>query len=48
ELEGDYPMVMALHEAIARRPRLRAYLESERRIPFNEDGIFRRYPELDA
>ena len=24
-----------------------AYLASERRIPFNEQGIFRRYKELD-
>ena len=23
------------------------YLASPRRMPFNEDGIFRRYPELD-
>ena len=26
----------------------RAYLESDRRIPFNEEGIFRHYPELDG
>jgi glutathione S-transferase len=25
-----------------------AFLESDRRQPFNEDGIFRRYPELDG
>ena len=30
------------------RPRIKAYLQSERRIPFNEEGIFRRYPELDG
>ncbi|WP_243369434.1 glutathione S-transferase [Microvirga solisilvae] len=42
------PKVAALHEAVARRPRIKAYLESPRRIPFNEDGIFRRYPELDG
>ena len=30
------------------RKRLAAYLQSERRIPFNESGIFRHYPELDA
>ncbi len=29
------------------RPRIAAYRGSERCIPFNEDGIFRRYPELD-
>lgn len=42
------PLVAALHESVARRPRIKAYLESSRRIPFNEDGIFRRYPELDG
>lgn len=42
------PLVAALHRSVARRPRIKAYLESPRRIPFNEDGIFRRYPELDA
>jgi glutathione S-transferase len=42
------PKVAALHDAVARRNRIRAYLDSPRRIPFNEDGIFRRYPELDG
>jgi glutathione S-transferase len=37
-----------LHDAIARNPRLTPYLSSERRLPFNEQGIFRHYPELDA
>ena len=37
----------ALHERVARRPRLAAYLASPRRIPFNQMGIFRHYPELD-
>jgi len=41
------PRVARLRDRIAARPRIRAYLESERRIPFNEDGIFRCYPELD-
>ncbi len=45
---GDAPRVAALHKAVAERPRIRAYLKSSRRIPFNEDGIFRRYPELDG
>jgi glutathione S-transferase len=27
--------------------RIAAYLASGRRIPFNEAGIFRHYPELD-
>ncbi len=43
----EVPRVVALHQAIAQRPRIRAYLESDRRISFNEQGIFRHYPELD-
>lgn len=46
-LEADYPRTVALHDRIAERPRLRTYLSSPRRIPFNEEGIFRHYPELD-
>jgi glutathione S-transferase len=42
------PLVAALHKAVAERPRISAYLASDRRIPFNEEGIFRRYPELDG
>jgi glutathione S-transferase len=42
------PQVMALRDRIAERPRIAAYLASERRIPFNEQGIFRHYPELDG
>ena len=42
------PRVMALHQAVAERPRLKAYLASERRVPFKETGIFRRYAELDG
>ena len=47
-LERQRPRVTALRDRVAERPRLRAYLESERRLPFNEQGIFRHYPELDA
>lgn len=47
-LEPRYPLVAALHDRVAARPRIAAYLRSPRRIPFNEQGIFRRYPELDA
>jgi glutathione S-transferase len=42
------PRVVALRDRVASLPRIRAYLDSERRIPFNESGIFRHYPELDA
>ncbi|WP_321952963.1 glutathione S-transferase [Paraburkholderia bannensis] len=42
-----YPNVVALHDAVAARPNIAAYVQSERRLPFNETGIFRHYPELD-
>lgn len=42
------PQVAALHAGVPQHKRLAAYLASARRIPFNEDGIFRRYPELDG
>ena len=41
------PKLLALRDAVAARPRIAAYVASERRLPFNESGIFRRYPELD-
>ncbi|SAK87530.1 glutathione-S-transferase [Caballeronia catudaia] len=43
----QYPHVSALHDAVLQRPNIAAYVDSERRIPFNESGIFRHYPELD-
>lgn len=46
-LEPDLPKVVALRDRVADLPRIAAYLASERRIPFNEMGIFRRYPELE-
>jgi glutathione S-transferase len=42
-----YPRVSALRDAVAERPRIKAYLASPRRLPFNEHGIFRHYAELD-
>jgi glutathione S-transferase len=47
-VEPDYPGLVALHDAVSMQPRLAAYLASQRRIPFNESGIFRHYPELEA
>ncbi len=44
---ADTPLVQQLHARVAALPALRAYLASERRIPFNQQGLFRRYPELD-
>lgn len=48
EVLRKVPQVGALHGAVAERARIRAYLASERRIAFNEEGIFRHYPELDG
>jgi glutathione S-transferase len=45
--ERRIPGLVELHDRIAARPNIRAYLASDRRIPFNEEGIFRCYPELD-
>jgi glutathione S-transferase len=46
-LEPRFPRVTSLHDRVAARPRIDAYLNSTRRIAFNEQGIFRHYPELD-
>ncbi len=45
-VERSIPGLAALHDKIALRPKIARYLVSERRIPFNQYGIFRRYPEL--
>lgn len=46
EREGKYKGVFDLHAAVAERPRIRAYLESERRQKYG-NGIYRYYEELD-
>ena len=47
-MAAGIPKLCALVERVAERPHLAAYLESDRRMAFNNDGIFRHYPELDA
>jgi glutathione S-transferase len=47
-LEKKMPRVVALHDRVAARPRIAAYLACKRRIAFNQLGIFRHYPELDS
>jgi glutathione S-transferase len=43
-----YRRLIALHESVSVRPRIAAYLASSRRVPFNKQGIFRHYKELDT
>jgi len=46
--EPEIPGLLDLHARVAARPNIKVYLASERRIPFNEQGIFRHYRELDT
>jgi glutathione S-transferase len=46
-LGKDLPLLLSLTTRIAERPNIAAYLDSPRRLPFNQDGIFRHYKELD-
>jgi glutathione S-transferase len=48
KFERELPKLVELRDRVAARPNMKAYLESDRRIPFNEDGIFRHYKELDV
>jgi glutathione S-transferase len=45
--EREIPGLVDLRDRVAARPNIKAYLASDRRIAFNEDGIFRRYKALD-
>ena len=45
--EREIPGLVELHDRVAVRPNIKAYLASDRRIAFNEDGIFRHYKALD-
>jgi glutathione S-transferase len=47
-LEPDYPLLIALHDRVAERKRIKVYLKSKRRISFNNEDVFRRYRELDT
>jgi glutathione S-transferase len=47
-IDAGYPLLGALRDRVAARPRVKAYLKSKRRLPFSEEGIFRHYPELDG
>ena len=41
------PRLAALHDAVFGRPRIARYVASGRRLPFNNEDLFRHYPELD-
>ncbi len=43
-----HPRLSKLHDAVFDRPRIKRYADSGRRLAFNDDGLFRNYPELDA
>ena len=43
----DCPALADLSQSVRERPAIAAYLASPRRLPFNESGVFRHYPELD-
>ena len=45
--ERRVPRIVALHDRVAKRPRIAAYLASKRRIPFSQWGIYRYFKELD-
>lgn len=47
-LAPRYPRLATLHDKVCALPELQDYFDSARRLTFNEDGIFRHYPELDA
>ncbi|KQN07173.1 MULTISPECIES: glutathione S-transferase [unclassified Sphingomonas] len=47
-LEPRYPKLVMIRDRTAELPGIAAYLASDRRVPFSNDGIFRHYPELDA
>ncbi|OAA65621.1 Glutathione S-transferase protein [Niveomyces insectorum RCEF 264] len=44
---GAYARVFALYDAVRARPRIAAYLASERRLKYG-NGIYRHYKELDV
>lgn len=46
EKSGKYAKVFSLHEAVKGRPKIKAYLESDRRQKYS-NGIYRYYEELD-
>ncbi|MGE5535468.1 MAG: glutathione S-transferase [Acidobacteriota bacterium] len=48
KIETKVPRAVEVHDRVVKRPNIERYLNSKRRLPFNEWGIFRHYDELDA
>jgi glutathione S-transferase len=46
-IESEYRGLVSLHDGVAGRPNIAAYLKSPRRLPWNDRGVFRQYPELE-
>jgi glutathione S-transferase len=46
--EKKIPGLVGLHDRVAKRPRIKAYLASKRRIQFSQWGIYRYFKELDG
>jgi len=46
--EKKIPGLVDLHDRVQKRPRIAAYLASDRRIPFSQWGIYRYFNELDG
>lgn len=42
------PRIVAIHARVRALAAVQSYLSSDRRLAYNADGIFRRYPELDG
>jgi glutathione S-transferase len=47
QVEMQHPRMVAVHDLVLKRPLIAAYLASPRRLAFNQNGIFRHYPELE-
>lgn len=45
--DPQHPRLVTRHDRVKVRPRIAVYLSSARRLAFNEQGIFRHYPELE-
>lgn len=47
-LAAQIPLTLALRDRVKALPELAGYFASGRRLAFNEDCLFRNYPELDG